>query len=427
MTSLLALALWVVPSGQLTSETGAPLLRLDTIEGATIKLELDEVSADGVIRGTAGGRPQTVELEDVLRVVPLRSGGRPGPPASPPGLRTIYLADGGLLRGTLLPRGEAARRTLRIDLGQDLIVDLPFEAMAAIRTAAEEQAAPKTELDNRLSDRKAGRDVMILAKADGAVVVSGSLERLGPEGWEFRFGSRSLFGALGKGYPAPPQAEAGHRRAYAFILGAAPVAGPRLPAAVLTVRGDRFTASLISADRQRLRVDAGPLGPLILPWALVRMIELKSPRLVYLSDLEPTEAIQRSLPGSRWRTRRDLNVTGSAIRLAGRTYARGLGVHAYSALSYNLARGYERFLATAGIDDAVAPHGSVIFRVKIDGRVAFETPMLRGGDAPAVISVDVRGGDVLTLECDVGDELDLSDHADWADARLLRIKNGASR
>ncbi len=115
------------------------------------------------------------------------------------------------------------------------------------------------------------------------------------------------------------------------------------------------------------------------------------------------------------------------MRIAGRHYSRGVGVHATTSLRYRLDGKYERFCAEAGIDDEAAPYGSVVFRVRGDDRELIQTPKLKGGDKPVTISVDVSGVNVLILEADAGDDLDLSDHADWAQARLIRARRSAIR
>ncbi len=66
------------------------------------------------------------------------------------------------------------------------------------------------------------------------------------------------------------------------------------------------------------------------------------------------------------------------------------------------------------------PRGSVVFRVRGDGRLLFESGETTGSDPPREIAVDVAGVRRLTLECDESGDLDLGDHADWAAARLIR-------
>ncbi len=61
----------------------------------------------------------------------------------------------------------------------------------------------------------------------------------------------------------------------------------------------------------------------------------------------------------------------------------------------------------------------MIFRVLVDGQERFTSPIVRGGDAPLPVSVDVRGAKKLELLVDYADRADVLDHADWLDARLV--------
>ena len=106
--------------------------------------------------------------------------------------------------------------------------------------------------------------------------------------------------------------------------------------------------------------------------------------------------------------------------MGGRVFDNGLGVHSRTELDYQLDRGYESLVATIGIDDAVRPAGSVVFRVLGDGKVLLDSGVVTGKDPPRDVNVNVVGVSTLTLVVDYGDELDLSDQADWGGARLLK-------
>lgn len=109
---------------------------------------------------------------------------------------------------------------------------------------------------------------------------------------------------------------------------------------------------------------------------------------------------------------------GGPLRLGGTVYDKGLGVHARSEVTLDLAGGYDRFTARAGVDDEVSGKGSVAFELLGDGRVLARSGVVRSGDAAIPFDVDVRGVRTLTLRVtDGGDGVD-SDHADWADAQL---------
>ena len=108
----------------------------------------------------------------------------------------------------------------------------------------------------------------------------------------------------------------------------------------------------------------------------------------------------------------------STLRLRGKAFSRGLGVHSRSVLTYTLDGGYESLRATGGVDDSVGPQGSVIYRVYGDDKLLYESPVQRGGDEPLEIQVPIKGVLLLRLEVDFADNGDAADHANWAAARL---------
>ena len=108
--------------------------------------------------------------------------------------------------------------------------------------------------------------------------------------------------------------------------------------------------------------------------------------LVYLSDI-PWVAPPASARCSSIRRSKD-----NPITLRGTTYAKGIGTHAASTITYNLAGQYETFTSDIGIDDEVNGLGSVDFQIIGDGKVLFDSGTITGS-SPVVhvnISVDRR-------------------------------------
>jgi NPCBM/NEW2 domain/Fibronectin type III domain/Right handed beta helix region len=109
---------------------------------------------------------------------------------------------------------------------------------------------------------------------------------------------------------------------------------------------------------------------------------------------------------------------GGTITLNGVTYAKGLGVHANSQVTYNLGGNYSRFVSDIGVDDEVGSHGSVAFQVWADGVKMYDSGLMTGSSATKTVNVDVTGVSQLQLiVTDGGDNIDY-DHADWAGAYL---------
>ena len=161
-----------------------------------------------------------------------------------------------------------------------------------------------------------------------------------------------------------------------------------------------------------------------LPIGAVSRLEFKNGRLVYVSDLEPSEVKETPLFDERpWHWRRDRSVAGNPIKMGGKVWRKGLGVHSRCDLTYDLAGKFKRFLGDVGIDDEVAG-GNVEIRIYLDGNQVFPTGQAKAvvskKSGPVAVDVDVSGGKKLTLVVDFGEELHVNDHADWANARLTR-------
>ncbi|PYE55745.1 NPCBM/NEW2 domain-containing protein [Deinococcus yavapaiensis] len=110
---------------------------------------------------------------------------------------------------------------------------------------------------------------------------------------------------------------------------------------------------------------------------------------------------------------------GRAISIRGQTFTKGLGTHANSSVTYNLAGRCTTFTATLGLDDEVSGRGKVVYQVFGDGVKLYESAALTGASAPLPITVNVTGKNELKLVVtDGGDGIDY-DHADWANAKVL--------
>ncbi|MBX3412651.1 MAG: NPCBM/NEW2 domain-containing protein [Pirellulales bacterium] len=184
--------------------------------------------------------------------------------------------------------------------------------------------------------------------------------------------------------------------------------GTRLQVASLT--SDETTATLQLDDETSWHVEKQEIV-----WLLP-----SHENVAWLSDLEP--ASYRHLPflELEWPYQLDRSVTGGLLRSGGRLYLKGVGMHSTARLSWDLAQPWRRFEADLALDDSAGKRGSVVFRVFADGKEAFASPVIRGGEPPRPISVDITGAERLSLIVDFADRGDELDHADWLHARLVR-------
>ena len=203
----------------------------------------------------------------------------------------------------------------------------------------------------------------------------------------------------------------------------------------LTLRdGSRFVARLLRLESGNLSVSRTDLG--ILSIALTEVLEVAflDGRSSYLSDREPLRTKEHLGPAFVLTRpfRRDTNVLGAPMRMAGREYKKGLGVHSYSLLEYTLDGEFSRFLAWVGLDESARPTdpgtlntdvGSVVFRVLLDGKPVLEKPMT-WRDPPVQLEVPISGGNVLGLEVDYGGRAGSTnfarDRANWAESIVIK-------
>lgn len=113
----------------------------------------------------------------------------------------------------------------------------------------------------------------------------------------------------------------------------------------------------------------------------------------------------------------NLSTSQEKLRIAGESYAHGIGCHAPSDMRFSLDGKYRRFLSMVGVDDTGS--GSVTFEVHADGKKRFDSGAMLSGQPSRVIDLDLTGVKELRLVVtDAGDGVNF-DYADWAEACLI--------
>jgi alpha-galactosidase len=114
----------------------------------------------------------------------------------------------------------------------------------------------------------------------------------------------------------------------------------------------------------------------------------------------------------------DQSVEGNPLSIGGRSFERGIGSHAPGEWWIDLGGGASRFTAWVGVDDEVKQLGSVTFVIYGDGERLYESGVIKGGDAPTFIDVDLTGVQQLLLLMGAGGDGMNYDHANWAEAEI---------
>ena len=373
---------------------------LRTIDGRTIDGRL-EVATDG----SAKIATTTLSLADVA------SFERRSAVTTPvPGLHHVWLRSGQHVAATKLAGKPAASGTpsmLTITLPSGLVFDVPFTTVRALRHGGSERPEPAL-FQADLNSAPANDDLVYVQK-DGkaqrsAVKVSGFTAdtiEFTLRGDEYDFPLLGLTAVV-----------------FGKNTGFAPDRQPRPRATIDLDTGESLEGRVLEIGNVlRLRLDEGAVID-VAPQQLVRL-RIASDRLAWLSDLPPrveqTPAFDRVWP---WTI--DRSPAGPGIVLGKKTFSRGVGMVPRTRLTYDLGGAYDVLEATIGIDDRGGPDAHAIFRVLVDGNVAFESQGKTLATPPEAIRVELNKCRQLAIEVDFGKNYDLGDYCVFADARVVQ-------
>lgn len=344
------------------------------------------------------GRVRPVQLRSGQVLVSLAGGGRVVGRVSALDARVLILENAAL--GTIrLPRAEVAALWLR----------LRFEAPGRDeRTEEILAAAPERDaLFLEDGDRRTGKVLSWEIPPPEEIRSPGPKFQVELEGEKVRIEASDVEVVR---FAAPSKRPSGKEAPQAVWVGLAD--------------GSVFPAASVTADP--VSQDGALVRPMYAPdetWKLLSLsrgafLQPRGYGSAYLSDLPIVKPRQVPLWNESLPPQADRNVLGRALRSGGAEYLKGLGVCGALALSYPIRPEHKKFQALAVIDDEAGLGGSATLQVLVDGKSKFASPVLRGGDPAAPVSVDVAGGKVLTLVVLLADRGPVQDYLDLIDARL---------
>ncbi|HEX5137128.1 MAG TPA: NPCBM/NEW2 domain-containing protein [Planctomycetota bacterium] len=394
MPTRLALAFLVVGLAARADVLVTTLDAADPVRGISVVADDKTVTVQ-----TAGGTSSQVPTAQVVQIAVV-------PPPTAPPLAShpfeLELVDGSRLRGALLaPADQDAGEKVRLKstvLVESGYIDIPIDAVLSVRRADDAKVPgasrlvrmPKQDAAYRLSGAR----------------IEGTLSAFTQSGIEMDRGE------LGTG-------EIAYKELAAVFVDNEKRALPD----DLRVVARLSDGSAIVLDRS-FRVAAGqlrgqtPCGvPILVATSRIAALSFLGGSFVHVSDLEPTE-VKRDpffpIPDDPAAdatldflcpVRMDRSPDGNVITIDGQQYYKGIGVRPTTELTFPLGGRFKVFEALCGIDDEVlgpgygrgAGTGSVVFVVKVDGRVAFASPPVEGGRAPARARVPIEGAKTLSL------------------------------
>jgi hypothetical protein len=112
------------------------------------------------------------------------------------------------------------------------------------------------------------------------------------------------------------------------------------------------------------------------------------------------------------------SVLGKPLTIGGIQFDKGLGTHSNSRIILSFKKPARVFSGACGVDSEVGKKGSIQCAVRVDGKIVYQSEILRGGEvsAPFIVKVE-HVNSVELLVGDAGDGLG-SDHADWVELAI---------
>ncbi|HEY7090465.1 MAG TPA: NPCBM/NEW2 domain-containing protein [Tepidisphaeraceae bacterium] len=370
---------------------------LTTADFRSERVTLQSIDATGALVSTpTGDQKRRIELDHLLML------DRADKPASTPAKFVVVLSDNDRVAGqSKAIVGENLQWTSPL-LGE---MTLPLKSVVCITrangqpTSAPAQGGPQTE------------DVVTLLNGDtvrgiisGITEAAVSVQPTGGAGGEatsvpFDSVSRITFATTATSAPA---------MVHGFRVGLSD--------------GSGVIATSIQLADQRVTLNLPDGTVRSLSQAALFSVEHVNGPVVWLSSLPPTESVQTPFLDLSWPAKTDRAVDGELIRFGDRTFARGIGVHSYSRLTWNLDPSFKVFRTQYAISGD-RPYANVAVRIKLDGQVVHEQNDFRAGTLSPPVMIELSGeARQLTLEVDYGQNYDVQDRFNWIEPALLRFR-----
>lgn len=375
---------------------GLEKVRVRLVNGSSIRATINSIDADGVISGS--GIVNGMSLEEIVTIDTGRDIAQSKTSAY------VLLQMGGKL---LLDRVSSGNEKVAV-FSQNQEREYPLEVVQAIvwsqsTKVMETLAAPSREFDS-----------IVVATSRGETVVPGLLDAIND--------THVLIDYKGE------QKKISLSKVKAVVMARLSDQKPTgTKCSVVLSDGSRINGMINGLAGSALTISFGEQHSLSVDTAEIASISIESQRVRFLSDLEPLryeDQVQFAVPRS-WQ--RDRSVLGNPLRLkqnsTGRVldFAKGLGTRSFSSLVFQNDNNFTHLRAIVGIDMETEGHGDCELVIEGDG-IKLWSKRVTGRDDPEPVVVEIKDIDEIALIVRPGENFDLADHADWAEARFTKSK-----
>ncbi len=374
----------------------APQVEVSTFQGEPRTGEWRGLS-DGRVTLAVSGQEISMPLSEVLEVRFRGEAAKLDKPSA-----VVKLWDGTTLSCSRLQVTEQELRLTSPLLGE---LKLPQSDVANIRFA--DRFTSVDEQWSKLTERDLKSDLLVIRKEDVLDYLDGVVVDLTDKSVKFLLdGEEELIK---------------REKIFGLLFGRRPTGLKPAAVRIELVNGDVVLAASVIGSAQGLTAKLPSKAEVPLLLEQLKAIDLSQGKLRYLSQLEPRDVKYTPYFDVTWEYRRDTNMDGGPLRLGNKVYTRGLCLHSKTQLKYRLGGEYRRLQTVIGIDHLVASNGYGDCRLVVsgDGKSLFEADV-KAKDSPRPIDLDVEGVVMLEILVDFGGNLDISDHLDLADAKLVK-------
>ncbi len=388
--------------------------QLNTLDGQTAVGTLAELTDKQVVIQAADGA-KTFKFTEVRTIRPAdQASGRPpsrgyGDPSKQPAV-WMETTDGSRLPGVGYSVKKGAAE-LKLSGGETL--SLPTNGIRLVDFPAAD-GSPSTWIGELKPDQAA--DLIVVRKRDGMDYVEGSAGDVTDETVNFNVD--------GDNVPVKRAKVAGI--VYFHAAEAAPLPEPNC--VFEDTAGQRVMAKRVALDGGELKIVTAFGGSLARPLDSLKLLDFSAGRMTYLSDLPTVSSDwtplvdfgkQATAVKKFYAPQKDRGMDGGPLRVAGKSYPKGLAIPSRTAIVYKVTGKGKRFKAIAGIDDSVHDAGEVHLVVSGDGKALYDGKII-GRKTPVELDLDVAGVKRLNILVDFGEGLDVGNYLDLCDARIVK-------
>lgn len=412
--------MWVLPAILFVAVAQADV-SVKLLDNSIQTGRLVELTTAEVVIETDGER-KTLLLEELIGLNPVEA---PAAAAGSPAA-WIQLNDGSLLTATGFATASGKVQAPLLGGGQ-LEAKTSAVHWARFKPQNEQQAADWA----KIIAADAAADLIVIRKDERIDYLEGIVEDITDEVVNFR-----LDGEL-----VPVRREKVEGVVY-FHANRGPAPAPA--GVVHDTAGSHLNAAQLALTDGGFQITTASGVQLTRPMAAIRQIDFSAGKIQYLSEIEPRSiewtpffspagddpqltALYRprmNLPLSNDTARGDeallqLRMTNADGVPEIHTYSKGIAMHSRTRITWQLPDSFSSLKAVAGIDARYRNLGDVELVVEGDGKELFRAHV-SGREEPLLLDIDLTGVRRLTILADFGKNLDVGDHLNLCNARVVK-------